>query len=136
MRHEARCLIPFAFVAAALAQNKIRTPPSETAARCGPPIAGRQDPAAAAPEGEGEQRRVLWYVPTVARSPMDRKPEIDRYMRGGPFQWPDLTALVGERFVATDEVPKGKVQQELGLVREKFIEPGLVVLDAEGKLVE
>src|SRR5215813_8278106 len=55
-------------------------------------------------------------------------------MRAGPFMCPELVDFVKEGFVPTDAVPKGKTQRELGLVREKFVEPGLVVLDAEGKV--
>ena len=113
--------------------RKERVPPSATAARCGSLIAWNKDLETTLAEANRTNKLVFWYVPTVAGSPMDRKPEVDRCMRGGPFADPEFAAFVNAHFVALDAVPKGKVQRELGLLREKFIEPGIVVLAADGK---
>ena len=61
--------------------RKIRPPLGEQAARVGCAVPWRKDVAAALAEAKASGRLVFWYVPTVARSPMDRKPEIDRYLR-------------------------------------------------------
>jgi hypothetical protein len=63
---------------------------------------------------------------------MDRTPEIDRYLRGGPFSWPTTIDLLRSQFVVTDEVPRGELQQRYQLTRNVFLEPGYLVLDAAG----
>jgi len=88
-------------------------------------------PAALAAAKEMGQN-VFWYVPTVPRSPMDRKPIIDLYMRAGFFSDPDLTALLAH-FVLVDAIPTRKQARRYGLVPFRFIEPGFVILDASGK---
>ena len=113
--------------------SKDRKAPSPTAARCGSGIAWHKDLAPALVQAEAEGKPVLWYVPTVAGSPMDRKAELDRYLAAGPFQQPEIVALVGARFVALKLVPKGPEQQQRQLGRGQFIEPGFLVLDAKGK---
>jgi len=62
------------------AQNsgkKIRTTPSELASRAGSAVEWRNDLASALDEAKEEKKPVFWYVPTIRRSPMDRKKEID-----------------------------------------------------------
>lgn len=118
------------------AQNstrKLRAAPSALAARVGEAMPWQPDLATALAVAQRTGKRVLWYVPTVAGSPMDRKAEIDRYLRGGPFSWPPTVAWLGEHFVPVAEVPKGALQQRYGLLRQRFIEPGYLVLDAEGR---
>lgn len=129
------CLL--ALLAAALpGQNstrKIRTPPGELASRVGSAVAWRADVAQALAEARSTGRPVFWYVPSVARSPMDRKPEIDRYARGGPFSWPTTIELLNTHFVPVAQVPAGDLQQRHGLVRQQYIEPGYLVLDGDGR---
>jgi hypothetical protein len=73
-------------------------------------------------------------VPSVSRSPMDRKPEIDRYMMGGPFSWPSTIELLKEHFVPVKQIGgRDELSKQLELARNKFIEPGYVVLDGDGK---
>jgi len=136
--------VPFLALAGAFllpplaAQNstkKIRKTPSELAARVGSAVPWRSDLASALAEAKQHGKPVFWYVPSVARSPMDRKPEIDRYLRGGTFSWPTTIELLAERFVPLALVPSGDVQQRYGLVRQRFIEPGYLVLDGDGKVL-
>lgn len=120
---------------AVVAQNstrKIRPQPGPLAQRVGSAIVWQADLDTALAAASRLQRPVLWYVPTVPGSPMDRKPEIDRYMRAGPFSWPWLIELIGQRFVALDAVPSREQGKARDLGRGKFIEPGLLVLDADG----
>ena len=126
-------------LAAALpAQNstrKVRTAPSELAARAGSAVPWRKDVDAALAEARQHGKPVFWYVPSVARSPMDRKDEIDRYMKGGPFSWPSTIGLLQEHFVPVEEVAGGERAAQLGLVRGAFVEPGYVVLDGDGEVL-
>ena len=84
----------------------------------------RKDLAAALAESRQSGKPVFWYVPTVARSPMDRKPEIDRYMMAGPFCWPRLIALLNQHYVPVKAIPRGGLARDLRLEPGKFIEPG------------
>lgn len=135
MRHSAWLWLGF-LLAALPAQNstrKLRSGPSALAARVGEAVPWHADLAAALAAAKHSGKPVFWYVPTVAGSPMDRKPELDRYLRGGPFSWPSTVALLAQHFTPVAEVPKGEVQQRYGLVRQKFLEPGYLVLDGEGR---
>ncbi|HLU38336.1 MAG TPA: hypothetical protein VK081_03060 [Planctomycetota bacterium] len=126
------CVVGGAAVAAQNSTRKIRPEPSAAAGRAGKAVQWRADLAAALDEARREGKPVFWYVPTVPGSPMDRKAEIDRYMMAGPFSWPDTVRWLNERFVPVKAVPAPEEARERGLVRGKFIEPGFVVLDAEG----
>lgn len=124
-----------ASAAALPAQNstkKIRTAPSDLAARAGDAVPWRKDLAEALAEAQSDGKLVFWYVPSVARSPMDRKPEIDRYLRGGPFSWPTTIDLLAAHFVPVAEVARGELQKKYGLVRQRYLEPGYLVLDGDG----
>jgi len=121
----------------AFAQNstrKIRKAPSELAAKVGTAVPWRTDVAAALVESKKTGKPVFWYVPTVSRSPMDRKPEIDRYMMGGPFSWPSTIALLKDHFVPVKQIGgRDDLSMQLQLARGKFIEPGYVVLAGDGQ---
>jgi len=125
------------FVAPVAGQNstkKIRKVPGELAAKAGSAVPWRRDVAAALSEAKKAGKPVFWYVPTVSRSPMDRKPEIDRYMMGGPFSWPSTIDLLREHFIPVKQSGgRDDLSKALELARGKFIEPGYVVLDADGK---
>lgn len=119
------------------AQNssrKIRRAPGEIAARAGMAVPWRVDLDTALAESKKTGKPVFWYVPSVSRSPMDRKPEIDRYMMGGPFSWPSTIELLQDHFVPVKQVAgRDSLSKQLELSRNKFIEPGYVVLDGDGK---
>lgn len=123
---------------AVVAQNstkKLRAAPGELAARVGTAVPFRATVAEALAETKTSGKPVFWYVATVAGSPMDRKPEIDRYLRGGPFSWPSTIELLGAHFVCTAEVPRGELQKRFQLLRQKFLEPGFLVLDGDGTVL-
>ncbi len=123
-------------VAAAAAQNstrKLRQPPSDLGAKAGQAVGFVDSLDTALATAKAKGKPVFWYVPTVAGSPMDRRAEIDRYLCGGPFSWPSTIALLQQHFVAVRQVPRGELQKKYGLVRGKFIEPGWLVLDGDGK---
>ena len=124
-----------AFSLLATAQNsgkKIRSTPSETASKAGSGVEWRADLESALEEAAREKKPVFWYLPTIRRSPMDRKVEVDRYMMAGPFSWPRVTALLNEHFVPV-RMPAGKSECEThGLKPLNFVEPGWIVLDEAG----
>ncbi len=93
----------------------------------------RQDLQTAQEESKKTGKPVFWYVPTLRGSPMDRKREIDRYMMAGPFCWPRLITLLNQHYIPVRACPRGGTASELGLRPGKFIEPGYVVLDVDGK---
>lgn len=120
----------------AAAQNstrKLRQQPSATAERAGTAVPWRESLEAALLEARESKRPVFWFVPSVAGSPMDRKPEIARYLAAGPFSWPSTIELLAQRFVPVQAVPRGDLQRKYGLVRGSFLEPGWLVLDGDGK---
>lgn len=108
--------------------RKIRPAPSATAARAGTAVPWRADLDAAIEEARESGRPVFWYIPSLAGSPMDRKPEIDRYMMSGPFSWPTTIALLSEAFVPVRQVASKADQKRFGLAPRGFIEPGYLVL--------
>lgn len=128
-------LFAVGLVAALPAQNstrKVRIAPGDLAARAGSAVPWRQDLAAALAEAKQSGKPVFWYVPAVQPSPMDRKPEIDRYLRGGPFSWPSTIDLLAMHFVPVAEPAKGDAAKQRGLVHNQFLEPGYLVLDGDG----
>ncbi len=128
----ALCLLA-AVVPAQNSTKKIRTAPSPLADRCGSAIEWLESYDAAIARAKETKRPVFWYVPTVANSPMDRQPEIDRAMRAGPFSWPSTIELLNSRFVPLRMAASGDLQKRHGLVRGSFVEPGWIALDADGK---
>lgn len=70
---------------------------------------------------------------------MDRKPVIDRYMLGGIFSWPPLVELINENFVPLRVVPDPRATvgatSVKGIRPYQFVEPGFVIVSAEGKEV-
>ena len=122
-------------VVAMPAQNsarKIRQPPGQVASRAGSAVQWRIDLEGALQEAKEQHKPLFWYVPTLRGSPMDRKPELDRYLMAGPFTWPSTVQLLNQHFVPLKLVPDGELQRRYGLVRLKFIEPGWLVLDGDG----
>lgn len=112
--------------------RKVRKTPSEQAARAGSAVQWREDVEAALAEAKASGKPVFWYVPSVQGSPMDRRAEVDRYLRGGPFSWPSTIELLNTHFVPVAVAARGALQKKYELLRMRFIEPGLLVLDGDG----
>ena len=112
--------------------QKIRPAPSEAAAKIGSAVQWRANLQAAQEESARDGKPLFWYVPTVPGSPMDRKRELDRYMLGGPFSWPETVHLINAHFVPVKAAPKADNAKARDLVRGKFIEPGVLVLAPDG----
>jgi len=119
-----------------VAQNstrKIRKPPGALAAKAGTAVNWRDNVDDALAEAKMTGKPVFWYVPSVHRSPMDRKPEVDRYMMGGPFSWPVTVVLLNQHYVPVRQVARGELAKKYGLTRIAYIEPGYLVLDGDGE---
>lgn len=113
--------------------KKIRSAPSELAAKAGLGVEWRTDLDAALLESAESGKPVFWYVPTIRRSFMDRKTEVDRYMMAGPFSWPRTIGLLNEHFVPV-RMAAGKDECAAhGLKPLVFVEPGWLVIGADGQ---
>lgn len=80
---------------------------------------------------KAKKRPLFWYVPTVPRSPMDRQNIVDLYMRAGFFCEPDLRAMLAN-FELYGKAPTKAEAARFDLKAFRFIEPGFLILDAEG----
>jgi hypothetical protein len=129
------------FLAVALAvliaqgKDENRDKPAGRAAKCGSEIAWRTTAEEAAAEAKKSNRLILWYVPSVAGSPMDRKNVVDNYWMMGPWMMRDVVELVSRKFVALRMSAKGDLAKQCGVVKLDFIEPGIVFLTPELKPV-
>ncbi|MAG55697.1 MAG: hypothetical protein CMJ83_05345 [Planctomycetes bacterium] len=126
-------VIPFSDV---VAQRKIRPVPTELTRACGTGVKWRTDLDAALAEAKAKKRPVFWYVPTVQRSRMDRKPEIDGYMMAGPFSAPDVETILNRKFIPVKLAARGEAQKKYGLYPLKFVEPGFLVLAPDGEEIK
>ncbi len=86
-------------------------------------------------EAKSSKRPILWYVHTVKGTAMDRKDVVDDYAKAGPWMMPDVVDLVRRRFVPLRMAASGELAKSCGIARLEFIEPGLVVLTDELKMV-
>ena len=128
-------LLASSTLAAAAPQNsskRIRIPPGEVAQRAGQHLPWHTDLEMALAAAEEQERPLLWYVPTLSGSFMDRKPEIDRAQLAGPYSWPRLQGLLEESFVLLRHAPDRGECEAYGIERYSFVEPGFLVLDASG----
>ncbi len=114
------------------AQGVRHVEPSERVARAGGHLPWKHRLAEALVEARKTGRHVLWYVPTVPGSPMDRTRILDLYMRAGFFSEPSLEPLL-RSFVLFRGVPGRKEARTYGLRPFRFIEPGFLVLDPVGR---
>jgi hypothetical protein len=134
MRHAALCAAALLLATTVVpAQRDHGPPPSPLAHKCGSQIAWQPSFEDAVKRAKELNRPIFWYLPTVPRSPMDRKPVIDMYMRAGPFSSPDVVNALNRRFVAVMATPtKGQIKQ-YKLAPLEFIEPGFLVLKPDEK---
>jgi len=71
----------------------------------------------------------------VPRSPMDRKQVLDLYMKAGFFSDPELEGLL-RAFVLLEQTPSPGTAGNYDLRPFRFVEPGFLVLDGEGREVD
>ncbi|QEG21353.1 prenyltransferase/squalene oxidase repeat-containing protein [Mariniblastus fucicola] len=117
------------------AQNstkKIRVVPNAISAKIGTAIEWQSDFEEARRISAETKKPIFWYVPRLANTFMDRKKEVDRYMRAGPFSDPSIIASVNENYVPLMAIPKKAEAEAYELQPFKFIEPGFLVVETDG----
>lgn len=131
-------LVASAFVngSNAVAQNsteKVRETPSALAQSVGSGVEWRTDLKTAIKDAKKSKKPIFWYVHTLEGSFMDRQPEVDRYMMGGPFSWPAMVHLLNENYIPLRLDADRKLCKKYGLTPVQFIEPGILVLSSSGR---
>ncbi len=111
-----------------------RDKPTGLALKCGSEIAWLSTAEEASAEARKSGRLILWYVPTVAGTPMDRQNVVDNYANMGPWMMRDVVELVNRKFVPLRMSAKGDLAKQFGMVKLDFIEPGFVFLSPDLKL--
>lgn len=86
-------------------------------------------------EAAARRRLILLYCPRAAGLHMYRAVLLDRYMRIAAFTDPGVVDLVRAKFVPLRLCADEKISAALGLKPFGFVEPGLIVLTPEGKVV-
>lgn len=114
----------------------VRVQPSQIAERIGSAVNWRPTLLDALKESHESGKPVFWYVPTLDNSFMDRKVELDRYMKAGYFSWPQIIESLNEHFIPVRAVPNQRWQQKLELVPFRFVEPGFVILNANREMID
>lgn len=115
--------------------RKIRVRPNAQSKRIGTAVNWAESFDDAVAKSKASGKPIFWYVPRLARTFMDRKIEIDRYMMAGPFSWPEVIDVLNEHYIPVKAVPRGNQQKEYGLELFKFVEPGFVILDSNLQLL-
>ena len=114
--------------------KKIRVTPNAIASKIGSAIPWQTDFAAARAKSIKSNKPLFWYVPRLKGTFMDRKKEIDRYMRAGPFSNPQIIASLNEHYVPLLSVPE-ETEAELYVLKPfQFIEPGFLIIEPDGSL--
>lgn len=95
---------------------------------------------AACAEAKQQGKLVLWYVHRIQEKSlggrqMYRAPVLDVYTRQVLFNDPDVAELVGAAFVPVRCMIDQKLSDRFGLKPLAFVEPAVVFLDGDGKVV-
>lgn len=108
--------------------KKYRVQPSRLAQKAGLAIHWMRDFEQALSKSKASGKPIFWYVPSVRKTFMDRKAEIDRYMLAGPFSWPANIDLINREFIPLRQIPDVKESQQFGITVYQFIEPGFLII--------
>ena len=114
--------------------RKIRVKPSAQANRIGSAVKWETKFEVAAQKSKELNKPIFWYVPTLPGTFMDRKKEIDRYVRGSLFSWPVNIDTINANFIPFRGAPSKQQQKQFDLVPFKFVEPGFLILQPDGQL--
>lgn len=131
----ARVALGLAFAVVPATAQVRHVTPTDLAASVGDDLPWQRDLASALAAAQKLERPILWYLATVPGSPMDRKPVVDLYMRAGLFSDPDIRPLLA-RFVLLRTRASRAEAKKYDLRPFEFIEPGFLVLDAQGRQVD
>ncbi len=80
-------------------------------------------------------RPILWYVPEVAGPHMYRPLVLDRYMKAAVWSDEAVVDLVQRRYVPLRAAAAGTLATDTGVKKWEIVEPAIVILDAEGKVL-
>jgi hypothetical protein len=105
------------------------------AEKCGTEIPWATSMLEAQKLAKESKKPIAWWVSAVAKSPMDRKLVIQKYMLSGPFMMPGVVDMLSTRFVPLRMMAGEKHRELYGVAPFEFIEPGFVFLDPELKLI-
>jgi hypothetical protein len=108
---------------------------AELAKKCGSEVPWTWTLEKALEKARAEKKPVCWFVPSLDRSPMDRKSVIEHYMEAGPFMSEDVIEILSEYFVPLQLYGRGKAVETYNLKPLEFIGPGLLFLSPDGKLL-
>ncbi len=86
-------------------------------------------------EARRDQRLLFWYVPATVGQHMILPHLLDRYMTTGPLSDPEVIDVVRRRYVALKLPAGGALARRFHLEAPAFVEPGVLVLDADGEVV-
>ena len=111
---------------------KIRVVPNPISAKIGTAIRWQTNFEDATKKSQETGKPIFWYVPRLAITFMDRKKEVDRYMRAGPFSNPKIIASVNEHYIPLMATPKKIQADTFDLEAFKFIEPGFLIVQPDG----
>jgi hypothetical protein len=123
------------FLLLALPQKSPDLPLKGAAAACGTEIPWTSSLGQAQALAKESGRPILWWVPYLDDSPMDRKRVVEKYMLAGPWMMPRVVELVRQRFVPLRLVASREHRKPFGLAPLDVIEPALLFLDAELKVI-
>jgi tetratricopeptide (TPR) repeat protein len=107
----------------------------ELADRCGSQIEWRRTLEQGLEDARRLDRLVLWHIPTILKSPMDKKRALDAYMRASVWTDPRVVRFVQERCVPVRVSARGESVDRYDLKPLRFVEPGFLVLKPDGEVV-
>jgi len=121
---------------ALLAQAK--TPDRELqglAAKCGTEIPWLDSLTDAQKQSKATGKPIAWWVTRIEGSPMDRKLVLEKYMLTGPFMMPGVIERLSRDFIPLRLTGTPEIHKEFGLRIGDFIEPGMVFLGPDLKVI-
>jgi hypothetical protein len=128
-------ILTFALVSL-LAQQK--TPDRDLqglAAKCGTEIPWLESLTDAQKQSKATGKPIAWWVTRIEGSPMDRKLVLEKYMLAGPFMMPGVIERLSRDFIPLRLPGTPEVHKEFGLKIGDFIEPGMVFLGPDLKVI-
>ncbi|HYE98593.1 MAG TPA: hypothetical protein VEJ18_06755, partial [Planctomycetota bacterium] len=114
-----------------LLQKAPDRPLQGAAAKCGSEIPWTTSIEAAQAKAKETGRPILWWVPTLAGSPMDRTLVLEKYMLAGPWMMPAVVPLVRDHFVPLRLEGTPAHRARFRLAPMETVEPVLLFLDPD-----
>jgi hypothetical protein len=82
-----------------------------------------------------EKKLVFWYIPRIEGGHMVRPEFLDTYMRVVAFTDGPLAQIINERFVPLRMAVDGPISKRMGITKLDWVEPAIVILGPEGKML-